>query len=156
MSCFTVNKKAQLRPCSGPLFFPSASALAQHYRSAHRPLTSIPSSALVPYLFRCKLCRDAIYSNPASLAKHARTCAHAPSPAPLPAATATDPTDAHTTTDFTILRISQNLLLSDDPLVCPPPARATAMMRFIFLPSMSRRAILGTLPARARSLSHAH
>jgi len=58
-----------LRPCSGPLFFPSASALAQHYRSAHRPLTSIPSSALVPYLFRCKLCRDAVYSNPASLAK---------------------------------------------------------------------------------------
>ena len=32
-------------------------------------------------------------------------------------------------------------------------ARATAMMRFIFFPSMSRRAILGTLPACARSLA---
>jgi hypothetical protein len=115
-----------LRPCSGPLFFPSASALAQHYRSAHRPLTSIPSSALVPYLFRCKLCRDAIYSNPASLAKHARNCAHAPSPAPLPAATATDPTDAHVTTDFTTAT-------APDPTAhdAPPSHALTANLPFL-------------------------
>ena len=140
-----------LRPCPGPLFFASASALAQHLRSNHRPLTDIPSTALVPHLFRCKFCLDAIYSSPATLASRARACARAPPAAPSPTVATTDPTDPYATTDFTTAA-------THDPSAhdAPPSHALTANLQFLtFIPPDSallhevHSAALPTIPTAA-------